>query len=170
MNGLRTFRKRSVAVRAWRFREKEPVPEPLRDALIIDPVTKAVTISDKYHGNIPLKEGDWIIIDINGETYPCVDEVFQKTYDPLSLAKVVLWDNGAVMAFNGAGEQEEEFQGRYEDVRERVIGVCDKSTHFFFGRWEDFEIPITMEQFRTGKFITRQDPTEVEKDDEDGKE
>jgi hypothetical protein len=27
--------------------------------------------------------GDWIIKGVNGEFYPCKDEIFQKTYDPV---------------------------------------------------------------------------------------
>jgi len=27
--------------------------------------------------------GDWLITGVNGEQYPCKDDVFQKTYDPV---------------------------------------------------------------------------------------
>ena len=34
-------------------------------------------------GHIWAKEGDWIIKGVNGEFYPCDDEVFWKTYEYL---------------------------------------------------------------------------------------
>lgn len=27
--------------------------------------------------------GDWLITGVNGEQYPCKDEIFRKTYDPV---------------------------------------------------------------------------------------
>ena len=27
--------------------------------------------------------GDWIITGVNGERYPCKDEIFRKTYEPV---------------------------------------------------------------------------------------
>ncbi len=27
------------------------------------------------------KKGDWLIKGVNGELYPCADEIFRKTYD-----------------------------------------------------------------------------------------
>lgn len=32
-------------------------------------------------GNMVAKEGDWIIKGVNGEFYPCKDDIFQKTYE-----------------------------------------------------------------------------------------
>jgi hypothetical protein len=29
--------------------------------------------------------GDWIITGVKGETYPCKDEIFQLTYEPVEL-------------------------------------------------------------------------------------
>ena len=30
-----------------------------------------------------VSDGDWIIIGIKGECYPCKDEIFTATYDPV---------------------------------------------------------------------------------------
>ena len=35
------------------------------------------TLEGKMSGN----PGDWLIIGVNGERYPCKDEIFRKTYD-----------------------------------------------------------------------------------------
>lgn len=32
-------------------------------------------------GNMKVSDGDWIIIGIKGECYPCKDEIFSATYD-----------------------------------------------------------------------------------------
>jgi len=28
-------------------------------------------------------DGDWLITGVSGEKYPCKDEIFQKTYEPV---------------------------------------------------------------------------------------
>ena len=37
------------------------------------------TLEGDMIGNV----GDWLITGVNGEQYPCKDDIFQKTYDPL---------------------------------------------------------------------------------------
>lgn len=34
-------------------------------------------------GNLQAKPTDWIIKGVKGEIYPCDDEIFQMTYDPV---------------------------------------------------------------------------------------
>lgn len=34
-------------------------------------------------GKILASPGDWIIEGVNGEFYPCKDDIFRKTYDPV---------------------------------------------------------------------------------------
>lgn len=36
---------------------------------------------DTLEGNHIVCPGDWIITGINGETYPCKPDIFEKTYD-----------------------------------------------------------------------------------------
>lgn len=38
---------------------------------------KIATLEGVMHGNL----GDWIITGVNGEKYPCKDDIFQKTYE-----------------------------------------------------------------------------------------
>lgn len=33
------------------------------------------------NGPVKIEPGEWIITGINGETYPCKDEIFKKTYE-----------------------------------------------------------------------------------------
>ena len=33
-------------------------------------------------GDMKANFGDWIITGVNGEQYPCKDEIFRKTYEP----------------------------------------------------------------------------------------
>ena len=40
-------------------------------------------IVDTRHGEVLVLPGDWIIRGINNELYPCKDNVFQATYEPL---------------------------------------------------------------------------------------
>jgi hypothetical protein len=35
-------------------------------------------------GIMEASEGDWIITGIKGEQYPCKDDIFQMTYEPVS--------------------------------------------------------------------------------------
>lgn len=35
-------------------------------------------------GTMIASDGDWIITGVNGEVYPCKDEIFRKTYEPMN--------------------------------------------------------------------------------------
>lgn len=39
---------------------------------------------DTLEGRMHAEPGDWIITGVNGEKYPCKDDIFKKTYDPVS--------------------------------------------------------------------------------------
>lgn len=52
-------------------------------------VVEAVQLSRKVtihtlEGDMVGNPGDWMITGVNGEQYPCKDDVFQKTYEPCS--------------------------------------------------------------------------------------
>lgn len=40
-------------------------------------------IIDTLEGAMKATPGDWIIRGVNGEFYPCKDEIFLKTYEPV---------------------------------------------------------------------------------------
>jgi hypothetical protein len=42
-----------------------------------------LTIHDKVnnHGDLIANDGDWIMRGVNGELYPCTNDVFEQTYE-----------------------------------------------------------------------------------------
>ncbi len=58
-----------------KFRKKPVVI----DAVRIDRKIQIITLEGTMTGEV----GDWLITGVNGEKYPCKDDVFQKTYDPV---------------------------------------------------------------------------------------
>jgi hypothetical protein len=52
--------------------------------VIIDAVriTRQIAI-ETLEGIMLGNAGDWLITGVNGEQYPCKDDVFQKTYEPV---------------------------------------------------------------------------------------
>lgn len=40
---------------------------------------------DTLEGVMHANPGDWIITGVNGETYPCKPDIFEKTYAPWTL-------------------------------------------------------------------------------------
>lgn len=55
------YRKRPVVVEAVQLTEEVKIP----------------TLEGVMTGNI----GDWLITGVNGEQYPCKDDIFRKTYE-----------------------------------------------------------------------------------------
>jgi len=51
------------------------VPYLMRDGVLF------IHIIHTLEGDMTVSEGDWIIKGINGEFYPCKDDIFQKTYE-----------------------------------------------------------------------------------------
>jgi hypothetical protein len=51
------------------------------------PITiQCIQIDDPFEvktmeGTLNGKAGDWLMVGVNGEIYPCDDEIFRKTYD-----------------------------------------------------------------------------------------
>jgi len=50
--------------------------------VIIDAVqlTESITI-ETLEGTMVGNVGDWLITGVNGEKYPCKDDIFQKSYE-----------------------------------------------------------------------------------------
>lgn len=66
------FRKRPLVVRASRAYQRQVI--------------------DTLEGRMIAEAGDWIITGVNGELYPCKDETFRKTYEPVDRAAEAAWD------------------------------------------------------------------------------
>jgi hypothetical protein len=48
---------------------------------------------------------------------------------------VYLWSNGSVMVFDHNGRQMVNLQGRFNDVRDRVLAAATDHTRFHIGSW-----------------------------------
>lgn len=61
------FRKRPVVVEAVQLTERTEIP----------------TLEGTMTGN----PGDWLITGVKGERYPCRDDIFRATYEPVEAAQ-----------------------------------------------------------------------------------
>lgn len=57
------------------FRKKPIVIEAVQ-------LTREIEVKT-LEGKMTGRPGDWLITGVNGEQYPCKDDVFQKTYEPV---------------------------------------------------------------------------------------
>lgn len=83
------YRKKPLIIKAVQFcNDSLENMEALQD-LGLDPVRisykdrEPVLKIETLEGEMTASIGDWIIRGINGEFYPCKDDVFQKTYEPI---------------------------------------------------------------------------------------
>ncbi len=51
------------------------------------------------------------------------------------IRKVVKWQNGIVMVFDQFGQQMPGYQGRYEEVREKILAAATDKTEFSGAEW-----------------------------------
>jgi len=58
-----------------KFRKKPVVISAFR--------TSVFRVIDTLEGPLRAKRGDWIITGVAGERYPCDDEIFRATYEPI---------------------------------------------------------------------------------------
>lgn len=81
--GVRHFRKRPVTIEAMQITDATSVLDI--EEWINSPATGYQTNPptiwiDTLEGRMEGRVGDWIIKGVNGEFYPCKDEIFVKTY------------------------------------------------------------------------------------------
>jgi len=58
-----------------KYRKKPVVVEAYR--------TKVKRVIHTLEGDMVANPGDWIITGVKGEVYPCKDDVFRATYEPV---------------------------------------------------------------------------------------
>jgi hypothetical protein len=68
------FKKGKVPELDYKKALKKPIPI---SCIQIDEVFEVETLEGVMKG----KPGDWLMIGVNGEMYPCAKEIFKKTYD-----------------------------------------------------------------------------------------
>ena len=59
------FRKRPVVIEAYQ--------------------TEVRFLIETLEGTMTASPGDWVITGVMGEEYPCKDEIFRKTYEPVGM-------------------------------------------------------------------------------------
>jgi len=76
------FRKKPVVIEAFQW-TIDVVPQWWKD---LKGVTMNVNTMSAFiptlEGTMEAKKGDFIIQGVNGEVYPCKEEIFWKTYEP----------------------------------------------------------------------------------------
>lgn len=80
------YRKKPIDIEAFRFEGQPPSQWPAwaSNSLAIRRSGLALYIDDEHHGPIRCNPGDWILKGVNGEIYPCTDDVFRKSYDEVA--------------------------------------------------------------------------------------
>lgn len=58
-----------------KFRKKPVVIEAFQ--------TDVLMVIHTLEGDMKAEPGDWIITGVKGEQYPCKDDIFRKTYEPV---------------------------------------------------------------------------------------
>lgn len=77
---------------------------------------------------------------------------FPHFFDDLKEAKqminhVIRWDNDMVMVFDEKGEQILAYQGRYEEVKDKILAHAPESAKFFHGIWSKSENVVSREDW-----------------------
>lgn len=74
------------------FRKKPVVIEAVR--------THEPMVIETLEGNMQAESGDWIIKGLKGEYYPCKDDIFRQSYEPV--------DKEGIQALTAPGPNESE--------------------------------------------------------------
>lgn len=84
------YRKKPIVIEAVQYQWKEPdtFKEQARDAIADFMGSNITVVEDEIlietlEGEMYASRGDWIIKGVKGEFYPCKDEIFRMTYEPV---------------------------------------------------------------------------------------
>lgn len=75
-------KKASATVKAWLWHKGTAEPKWAQDAPISYDAGKGTAFVKTLHGNVEIKEGDWLLWQGGDDYYPVKNDVFTKTYDP----------------------------------------------------------------------------------------
>ena len=77
---MKLHRKKPVVIKAWQYFVGNELPSELktRDDIIVSDGSISIKTLE---GLMNVSNGDYIIIGVNGEAYPCKPDIFDKTYD-----------------------------------------------------------------------------------------
>lgn len=77
------YRKKPVVIEAIRFTgdNGQEIAKFTDDYVVLDRIL-GYEVFDRLHTTwVKFNQGDWIIKGVKGEFYPCVDTVFQESYE-----------------------------------------------------------------------------------------
>jgi hypothetical protein len=95
------YRKKPVVIDAWRIGVAGSPPPAWVMSGVSDFIVRSGGIGttglyiDTLEGTMHAEPGDWVIRGVKGELYPCKDDIFQLTYEPV--------DNAGTEQENGNG-------------------------------------------------------------------
>jgi hypothetical protein len=77
------YRKKPVAIEAWREGMDEPKPEWLQRAINLGTIwwSGEFWFINTLEGTMKASIDDYIIFGIKGEIYPCKPDIFEATYE-----------------------------------------------------------------------------------------
>ena len=75
------FQKKPVVIEAEQWFPGRKV-DGVVERPAIDSRSETVGIVKTLEGDMIARPGDWIITGVEGEKYPCKNEIFKKTYEP----------------------------------------------------------------------------------------
>ena len=122
------FRKKPVVIEAVQFlpdpegvqKGAWPADWPVSEWLTLEMGPDALVpklVIPTLEGDITASPGDWIIRGIKGEFYPCRNDIFEATYEPVEPKKATEPE-----ACSGCGERH---GWRYsDDLRQEVCKAC----------------------------------------------
>lgn len=78
------FRKKPVVIEAMRFTDEDK--DIVKNWITTNghggvSDAKPVLVIHTLEGDMTAQLGDWVIKGVNGEFYPCKDDIFQQTYE-----------------------------------------------------------------------------------------
>lgn len=78
------FRKKPVVISAWRIKGPESPGEFANDVIAgnLKYCEDGSVLVQTLEGTMQGFVGDWLIRGVNGELYPCKNDIFQKCYEP----------------------------------------------------------------------------------------
>ena len=77
---MNLYRKKPVVIKAWQYFIGNELPSELkiRNDIIVN--NDSISI-ETLEGLMNVSNGDYIIIGVSGEAYPCKPDIFDKTYE-----------------------------------------------------------------------------------------
>ena len=80
------YRKKPVVIEAVRFMIEDSLPDWFMDSVtnrIITTYADGTCDIKTLEGTMKADKGDYIILGVNGEVYPCKPDIFEKTYESI---------------------------------------------------------------------------------------